>query len=164
MKKLQLFGIFLASFVLFGCAGTRIDFHEKDLNHQSRTSIVNYGAERAKIIGPVFYEETGECSRISFYRYVVSQNPKADDVIDIKMEEFKKSWLTSCRYSGLAVSYESLSADEALIWKSAGDSIAVYPKDKEKSIVEQRGFGAVIWGSIATAAAAVFLILFIANN
>lgn len=164
MKRLSFFGILLIVFALWGCAGIRTDAHEKDLNHQNRTNIIGYGAEHAKIIGPVFFDETGPCSRISFYRHVVEQNSKVDDIIDIKMEALRTNFVDRCSYSGLAVSYESLSAEEAMAWRASADTIAIFPKDKEKEIIEKRGLGASIWAGIASVAATVFLILFIASD
>ena len=80
------------------------------------------------------------------------------------MEEHKNTTTRSirCKYSGLAVSYETLSVEEAAKWHDIGDS-ALFVKDKGtgKEQKVETPIGAYIWAGIASVAATVFIILFV---
>ena len=154
-------------FLLFlsSCAMTRTDNGERDVTYQNRTNIVGYGAERAKIIGPVIWQDQSKCSKISFLQFAVSQNPKIDDMINIVTEEYKTPTNSVyCKYSGLAVSYESLSVEEAAEWKDFGDSaILKADRDKEKTQTIEPSKTPVVVAIFATIAATVMTILFVTN-
>ncbi len=166
MKKFQM-SIFLTLALLFsGCAMTRTDSSERDITYQNRTNIVNYGAEHAKIIGPVIWQDQHKCSKISFLEFAVSKNPRVDDMINIVTEEYKNNTTNSvyCKYSGLAVSYESLSVEEAAEWHGIGDSaIFIADKDKEKKQVVEPSRTPIVVAIFATIAATVMTILFVTN-
>ena len=145
---------------------TRTDYGERDVTYQNRTNIVGYGAERAKIIGPVIWQDQNKCSKISFLQFAVSQNPKIDDMINIVTEEYKNNTTNSvyCKYSGLAVSYESLSVEEASEWKDIGDSaIFIADRDKEKTQTIEPSKVPIVVAIFATIAATVMTILFVTN-
>ena len=163
MKILFLLAIVL---FLFGCATTRTDHSERNVTYQNRTNIVNYGAERAKIVGLVIWQDENKCSKISFLQFAISQNPKIDDMINIVTEEYKNNTTHSvyCKYSGLAVSYESLSVEEAIEWKDIGDSaIFIADKDKEKKQVVESSKVPIVWAALASITAIVMTILFATN-
>ncbi len=162
----KLIAILSLFFLLFlsSCAMTRTDYGERDVTYQNRTNIVNYGAERAKIIGPVIWQDQNKCSKISFLQFAVSKNPNIDDMINIVTEEYKNNTTNSvyCKYSGLAVSYESLSVEEAAEWHNIGDSaIFIADKDKEKKQTIEPSKTPVIVAIFATITATVMTILFV---
>lgn len=162
-KAFQL--VFFCAMLMFAsCATVRTDSSERDITYHNRTNIVNYGAEHAEIIGPVLWEENAKCSKISFLAFAISRNPNIDDIINIVMEEHKNTMTRSvrCKYSGLAVSYETLSVEEAAKWHDIGDS-ALFVKDKGtgKEQKVETPIGAYIWAGIASVAATVFIILFV---
>ena len=166
MKKFQKSIFLIIVLFLSSCAMTRTDNGERDVTYQNRTNIVNYGAERAKIIGPVIWQDQSKCSKISFLQFAVSQNPKIDDMINIVTEEYKNNTTNSvyCKYSGLAVSYESLSVEEAAEWKDIGDSaILKADRDKEKTQTIEPSKTPVVVAIFATIAATVMTILFVTN-
>lgn len=145
---------------------TRTDYSERNVTYQNRTNIVSYGAEHAKIIGPVIWQDQNKCSKISFLQYAVTQDPRVDDMINIVTEEYKNNTTNSvyCKYSGLAVSYESLSVEEAAEWHDTGDSaIFIADKNKEKKQVVEPSIWPYVWGGIATIATTVMTILFVTN-
>ncbi len=166
MKNFKIF-IFLTLVLLFsGCAMTHTDYSERNITYQNRTNIVSYGAEHAKIIGPVIWQDQNKCSKISFLQYAVTQDPRVDDMINIVTEEYKNNTTNSvyCKYSGLAVSYESLSVEEAAEWHDVGDSaIFIADKDKEKKQVVEPSKGPIVWAIFATIATTVMTILFVTN-
>ena len=52
-KAFQL--VFFCAMLMFAsCATVRTDSSERDITYHNRANIVNYGAEHAEIIGPVF--------------------------------------------------------------------------------------------------------------
>lgn len=165
MKKLQLFILLACALFFSSCAMSRIDNNTRDITYHNRTNIVNYGAEHAKIIGPVFLETNAKCSDIDFFKNANGKDPRIDDIINVKMEEYQSAATRSysCKYSGLAVSYESLSVEEAAEWHAVGDS-AVFLKNEGKEgkpqIVEPSR-APVIWGILATVVATVMTALFI---
>ena len=166
MKKFQKSIFLIIVLFLSSCAMTRTDNGERDVTYQNRTNIVGYGAERAKIIGPVIWQDQSKCSKISFLQFAVSQNPKIDDIINIVTEEYKNNTTNSvyCKYSGLAVSYESLSVEEAAEWKDIGDSaIFKADRDKEKTQTIEPSKTPVVVAIFATIAATVMTILFVTN-
>lgn len=166
MKKFQLPIFLIVSVFLSSCAMTRTDNGERNITYQNRTNIVNYGAEHAKIIGPVIWQDQNKCSKISFLQFAVSQNPRIDDMINIVTEEYKNNTTNSvyCKYSGLAVSYESLSVEEAAEWKSIGDSaIFKADRDKEKKQEIEPSKGPIVVAIFATIAAAAMTILFLTD-
>ena len=165
MKKFQKSIFLIIVLFLSSCAMTRTDNGERDVTYQNRTNIVNYGAERAKIIGPVIWQDQSKCSKISFLQFAVSQNPKIDDMINIVTEEYKTPTNSVyCKYSGLAVSYESLSVEEAAEWKDIGDSaILKADRDKEKTQTIEPSKTPVVVAIFATIAATVMTILFVTN-
>lgn len=158
--------LFATAIFLSSCAMTRTDYGERDVTYQNRTNIVGYGAERAKIIGPVIWQDQDKCSKISFLQFAVSQNPRIDDMINIVTEEYKNNTTNSvyCKYSGLAVSYESLSVEEASEWKDIGDSaIFIADRDKEKTQTIEPSKAPIVVAIFATIAATVMTILFVTN-
>ncbi len=166
MKKFQIPIFLIVSVFLSSCAMTRTDNSERNITYQNRTNIVNYGAEHAKIIGPVIWQDQNKCSKISFLQFAVSQNPRIDDMINIVTEEYKNNTTNSvyCKYSGLAVSYESLSVEEAAEWKSIGDSaIFKADRDKEKKQEIEPSKTPIVVAIFATIAATVMTILFLTD-
>lgn len=166
MKKFQIPIFLIVSVFLSSCAMTRTDNSERNITYQNRTNIVNYGAEHAKIIGPVIWQDQNKCSKISFLQFAVSQNPRIDDMINIVTEEYKNNTTNSvyCKYSGLAVSYESLSVEEAAEWKSIGDSaIFKADRDKEKKQEIEPSKTPIVVSIFATIAATVMTILFLTD-
>ncbi len=166
MKKFQIPIFLIVSVFLSSCAMTRTDNSERNITYQNRTNIVSYGAEHAKIIGPVIWQDQNKCSKISFLQFAVSQNPRIDDMINIVTEEYKNNTTNSvyCKYSGLAVSYESLSVEEAAEWKSIGDSaIFKADRDKEKKQKIEPSKTPIVVAIFATIAATVMTILFLTD-
>lgn len=160
--KFWKFSLLLSAALLAACSMTRTDYHDRDMLQHNRQNIVAYGAERAKIIGPVFWTSPGHCSEIAFLKSASLSNGKIKNVIDIKMEQTVNNTTNSsfCDYSGLAVSYESLTLEEAEAWHDIGDSTAV-PLEKKvpKDQVVKPSIAPYIWGGISTVAAVVLLIV-----
>ncbi len=156
--------------LLSACATTRSDYHDRDVAYLNRTNIVSYGAERAKVISPVFWSNPGKCSEIAFLKQASLQNAKIKNIIDIKMEQIDTHSTNSsyCEYSGLALSYESLSVEEAQEWNDMENL------NTKKNLTTNSLEGKIppnqeikppiwpyIWGSLSSVAALVILLVLI---
>lgn len=160
--KFYKFPLMFSAMLLASCSMTRTDYHDREVAYHDRQNLVAYGAERAKIIGPVFWTSPGHCSEIAFLKSASLSNGKIKNVIDIKMEQTVNNTTNAsfCDYSGIAVSYEPLTLEEAEAWHEIGDSVFVPMENKvPKDQVVKPSIVPYIWGGVSTVAAIVLLIV-----
>ena len=127
-SKLQLVMISAAAAMLLsGCASTKMTnvVTMNDIEHQQKANIQAYSAQKAKILGPVFFKQDGPCSEVDFLKFINSQMPDAHDIIHVRMEYHKvKEGMSEkeyCKYYGLPVSYTDISVEEAAKWVNIYD-------------------------------------------
>lgn len=130
-----------SALLLSACAPTQNGRSMQKINDVSHTEtevLRAYGAEHAYVLGPAFLKSEGRCSEIDFLKFVSTKYAEAEDIINVRMEESSsKSGMEvtySCKYSGLAVAYKSMTAEEAKAWKQA------LPKPEVKEEQEEGGF------------------------
>jgi hypothetical protein len=127
MKKALSSKLFLcvsaaALFAFSGCATvstTKVD-KINDIKHEENTEVRAFGGLKTVVLGPVFFKQDGPCSEVDFFKFVNSKMPEAKDLYRIRMEfHQEKNGMVEkqyCKYSGLAVNYVEISADEAAKW------------------------------------------------
>jgi hypothetical protein len=128
-SKLQLVLASAATAMLMtGCASTKTTnvLTMNDIEHKQKANIQAYSAQKASILGPVFFKQDGPCSEVDFLKFVNSQAPTAHDIIHVRMEYHKvKEGMSEkeyCKYFGLPVSYTEIPVDEATKWVDLYDN------------------------------------------
>lgn len=140
MKKILLLAAAVAAVMTFeGCASSS-SVRVTELNtiqHNQDGTLRSFGAANMRSIGPVLAKIDAECSVSDLFRVAKQSYPEASDVINIRMEEttIKKGNQTtySCKYSGLAVIYKSITPQEEAAWKALLAQTAPAEQPKEES-------------------------------
>ena len=122
-SKIQLLMVSAAAAMLMsGCATSKTTnvMTMNDIEHQQKATIRAYSAQKAAILGPVFFKQDGPCSEVAFLKFINAQMPNAHDIIHVRMEYHKvKEGMSEkeyCKYYGLPVSYTDMPVDEASKW------------------------------------------------
>lgn len=132
---------FVSAALLSGCALIRGN-NTEEINIIQQASTDNfeaYGAEKINVLGMASMKAETRCSAVDFFNYVVETIPEAEDMINVRMEEYTvtsgKDTKYSCKYTGLAISYTPLSLAESMSWKKAKQSKPKTAESEKADIV-----------------------------
>ncbi|MCQ2059979.1 MAG: hypothetical protein MJY47_00105 [Fibrobacter sp.] len=111
-----------STLLLSGCAISKSNRTQEinPINPVGTSGFSAYGMERIDVLGMGSWESDKRCSAVDFFKYLTKEYPEADDMINVRMEEFTikegNDVSHSCKYSGIAIAYTPLDLTEGSSW------------------------------------------------